>query len=132
MRKDLVESKSIYKQYLSSKPEAIESYPFGDDCAVFKVRNKVFALFFLEFQGGDAMNLKCDPDQALALRDVFEGIIPGYHMNKRHWNTILLNGSVPDDEIERLIDHSYELVVNGLKKSEKQAMYSLYGENLRA
>ena len=107
------------KTYLSSRPEGLEDYPFGPDTAVFKVKGKVYAL--LMEKGGDArVNLKCDPDEAFALRDIFEAVIPGYHMNKKHWNTVILNGTIPKGEIERMIDQSYGLVVKGLKKTERQ------------
>ncbi len=115
------------QQYLLGKPEASEDYPFGPDVAVFKIRGKMFAT--LAMNGDYAnMNLKCDPDEAFQLRDVFDAVIPGYHMNKRHWNTIILNGTIPVDEIERMIDRSYGLVVRGLKKAERLALETLYGE----
>ena len=72
------------------------------------------------------MNLKCDPDEANALRDVFVAVIPGYHMNKKHWNTVILDGTIPVSEIERMIDRSYGLVVKGLKKAERQALELRY------
>lgn len=121
-RQRLLKSDSPYKAYLVSKPEAEECFPFGDDVAVFKIRGKMFATFWLSFEGGPAMNLKCDPDQALALRDIFDAVIPGYHMNKKHWNTIKLNGTVPDFEIERMVDHSYDLVVQSLPKADRVAL----------
>ncbi|MCO7226703.1 MmcQ/YjbR family DNA-binding protein [Pleionea sp. CnH1-48] len=115
--------------YLLSKPEAIEDYPFGEDVAVFKIKNKMFAT--LAYHESIAqMNLKCEPQEALMLRDVFEAVIPGYHMNKKHWNTIILNGSIPESEIKRMIDRSYSLVVNGLKKSEKDALVLIHGKDV--
>ncbi len=81
--------------------------------------------------GHDRINLKCDPDEALALRDIFEAVIPGYHMNKKHWNTIILNDTVPNAEIERMVDRSYGLVIKGLTRKERQALELSYGkENL--
>lgn len=130
MRKALLESDSPFKAKLKSMPESEECYPFGDDVAVFKIRGKMFATFSLDYQGHPAMNLKCEPMQALALRDVFESVIPGYHMNKKHWNTIILDGSVPKAEIERMIEHSYGLVVKSLKKAERQALIAKYGAEL--
>lgn len=130
MRKALIESQSKYKAYLNSKPEAEECYPFGDDVAVFKISGKMYATFSLDFQGHPAMNLKCEPEQALALRDVFESVIPGYHMNKKHWNTVILDGSVPDEEIERMVDHSYALVVKSLKVVERRALLAKYGQSI--
>jgi len=115
------------KKYLLSRPEAIEDFPFGPDVSVFKIRNKMFAT--LAFKDDIAqMNLKCDPDEANALRDVFDAVIPGYHMNKKHWNTVLLDGSIPVSEIERMIDRSYGLVVKGLKKTERQALELRYSK----
>jgi predicted DNA-binding protein (MmcQ/YjbR family) len=106
------------KTYLLSQPEAVEDYPFGPEAAVFKVRNKIFGLLMQE-KGEARINLKCDPDEALALRDIFPSITPGYHMNKKHWNTVLLDGSVPVGEIERMIDNSYLLVVQGMPVAKR-------------
>lgn len=101
--------------YLLEKPGAAEEYPFGEEAAVFKVAGRMFALCMLP---ADPLrvNLKCDPEWAEVLRDRYEAIIPGYHMNKRHWNTVILDGSVPDEELLDLVDHSYELVVAKLPK----------------
>jgi len=121
------------QHYLSQKPEAELSYPFDPDVMVFKVMNKMFAL--ISPNGGQSpnkqaqMNLKCDPDQAQELRDLFEAVIPGYHMNKRHWNTVILDGSIPKSEIERMIDHSYALVVKGLRKAELSQLMLHYSED---
>ena len=117
------------KKYLLDKPESLESYPFGDDIPVFKVKNKVFAILGIKGSVGQ-LNLKCDPDEALSLRDIFEAVIPGYHMNKKHWNTVILDGSIPEGEIERMIDNSYSLVVRGLKKLERQGLELKYGTDL--
>ncbi len=115
------------KSYLQGKPAAVEEYPFYPDTPVFKVRGKIFAILF-EQDGMTSVNLKCEPDQANALRDIFPAVKPGYHMNKRHWNTVLLDGSIPSAEIERMVDHSYALIVKGLKKIERQALETLHGE----
>ena len=116
----------IARQYLLGKPEAMEDYPFGPDVAVMKVRDKMFAT--LGQEGGEGrMNLKCDPDQALALRDIFTAVLPGYHMNKKHWNTIKLDGSIPEGEIQRMIDHSFALVVGGLSKKVREGMEVRHG-----
>ena len=115
------------KQYLLAKPQAIEDYPFGPDVTVFKIKQKMFAT--LSRRNGDAhMNLKCEPYKAAALRDIYDSVLPGYHMNKLHWNTILLDGSISAKEIRNMIDHSYAIVVKGLKKVEKQALILAYGE----
>ena len=130
MSKQILKSGSPHKLYLGGKPEAEECYPFGEDVAVFKVRGKMYATFAIRSDGFANMNLKCEPMQALALRDVFEAVIPGYHMNKKHWNTVILNGSVPAPEIERMVDHSYALAAGGLKVADKRALRALYGDEL--
>jgi len=117
------------KAYLLNKPEAIEDYPFGADILIAKIKGKMFASLTTN-QGTTMMNLKCDPAHAQELRDVFDAVKPGYHMNKTHWNTLALDGSLPDSELERLIDHSYTLVFKKLKKSERQAMEVNYGTAL--
>ncbi len=114
------------KTYLLSKPEAIEDYPFYPDIPVFKVKGKMYATLAID-DGVARMNLKCDPDQAMTLRFFFDGVNPGYHMNKKHWNTITLESDVPDYDIRQMIDHSYALVVKGLKKSERTALELSYG-----
>lgn len=114
------------KKYLLTRPESVEDYPFGPDVAVFKICNKMFATLGIE-DGVAHMNLKCDPDEANALRDVFDAVTPGYHMNKKHWNTVILNGSIPVNEIKRMIDCSYGLVVKGLKKTERETLELRYG-----
>ena len=112
------------RAYLLSQPEAWEDYPFGPDVAVMKVRDKMFATLGTT-RGQASMNLKCDPDEALMLRDIFTGVVPGYHMNKRHWNTVYLDGSVPRGEIERMIDNSWDLVVAGIPASPRRALQRL-------
>lgn len=117
------------RTYLLSRPEAIEDFPFGPDVAVFKIKGKMFALLGTR-NGVSSVNLKCDPDEAQALRDIFSGVLPGYHMDKKHWNTVLLDGSVPDYEIERMMDRSYGLVVKGLRKIEREALLLTYGAEI--
>lgn len=112
-------SLAVAADYLASKPEARCDMPFGEGAWVFKVADKMFALLY-QRQGEDCLNLKCDPQQALELRDVFESVTAGYHMNKRHWNTIYLGGDVPAGEVERMIDHSYALVYRGLTKAKQR------------
>jgi predicted DNA-binding protein (MmcQ/YjbR family) len=114
------------QQYLLSKVEAKLDYPFGDEVQVFKVKNKMFATLALGKMGkGDDdkqdwwLNLKCDPDEAIMLRDIFPSVIPGYHMNKRLWNTIILDGSIPQGEIERMVDNSFMLVVSKMTKKDR-------------
>src|SRR5690554_4109504 len=103
--------------YLLNKPQAKESFPAGQESAVYKVCHKTFATL-TEEEGVARMNLKCDPDEALALREKYPAVHPGYHMNKKHWNTVYLDGTIPEAEIQRMIDHSYELVINNLPSDE--------------
>jgi predicted DNA-binding protein (MmcQ/YjbR family) len=98
----------ILRDYCIAKKDATESFPFGEDTLVFKVNGKIFALANLD--GEPSVNLKCDPDFALELREKYPAVTPGYHMNKKHWNTVILDGSVPDKEVFSWIDHSYKLV----------------------
>ena len=114
------------QRYLNSKPEALEDYPFGPDAQVFKVQNKLFALVFRR-DGCECINLKCDPEEAVGLRDLFAAVSPGYHMNKRHWNTVRNDGSVPVGELQRMIDRSYALVVRGLPRVVRQGMELRHG-----
>ncbi|MCF6442104.1 MmcQ/YjbR family DNA-binding protein [Pseudoalteromonas luteoviolacea] len=114
-------------EYLLAKPFSSVSQPFGEGVDVYKVKDKMFATLAPEkmrqSQGGHWwLNLKCDPDEAHALRDIFDAVIPGYHMNKQHWNTVILDGTVPKGEIERMIDNSFLLVVKKMRKSERQAI----------
>lgn len=107
-----------FREYCLSKPHAAESTPFGEDVLVFKVRSKIFALASLD-EVPPRVNLKCDPDRALELRDRYEEVQPGYHMNKKHWNTVEIEGGIPEGELRKMIDHSYELVVKSLPKAKK-------------
>lgn len=116
------------RDYLLSRPEAAEDFPFGPQVAVFKVKGRMFATLGVE-NGVARTNLKCDPDEAQALRDIFRGVLPGYHMNKKHWNTVLLDGSVPEYEIERMMDRSYGLVVKRLRRVEREALELSYGKD---
>jgi predicted DNA-binding protein (MmcQ/YjbR family) len=90
------------------KPDVTEGFPFGENTLVFKVKGKIFALANLD--GDRSLNLKCDPAIALELRERYSAVIPGYHMNKKHWNTVYLNGTIPDKEVLSWIDQSYNLV----------------------
>lgn len=102
----------------SGLPGSVEDYPFGDDVAVFKVAGKMFALVALTGEHG-SVNLKCDPEWALELRAIHEAVRPGYHQNKRHWNTVDLDGTVDDADLREMIDHSYELVASRLPRSQR-------------
>jgi predicted DNA-binding protein (MmcQ/YjbR family) len=106
----------LFREYCLSKRGAIEDMPFGEDVLVFRVGGKMFALASLDEIPATA-NLKCDPDLALELRDRYEQVRPGYHMNKKHWNTVEIDSGIPDAELHKMIDHSYDLVANSLPKS---------------
>jgi predicted DNA-binding protein (MmcQ/YjbR family) len=105
-----------FREYCLSRAQATEGTPFGPEVVVFKVGGKMFALASLDEVPATA-NLKCDPDLALDLRDRYEQVRPGYHMNKKHWNTVEIEGGIPDAELRRMIDHSYDLVVKSLPKA---------------
>ena len=108
-----------FRSHCLGKAAATEGTPFGPDHIVFKVRGKMFALLALD-EVPPRVNLKCDPDLALELRDRYEQVEPGYHMNKKHWNTVVLDGVIPEREIKKMIDHSYELVVQSLSKAKRK------------
>jgi predicted DNA-binding protein (MmcQ/YjbR family) len=107
------------RQYCLSKEAVEETLPFGPDVLVFKVAGKLFLLCPLDTPQM-RFNVKCDPDSAVELREQYDCVIPGYHMNKKHWNTILVDGSVPARLLKEWIDHSYDLVVESLPKSVKE------------
>ena len=109
------------EERLLSQKGAWKDFPFGSSVAVFKVCAKMFAMVAWR-ESPLRITLKCDPDDAMALRDQNEAVQPGYYMNKRHWNTITLDGSIPYDEVLRMIDNSYSLVVRGLKKALRQEL----------
>jgi predicted DNA-binding protein (MmcQ/YjbR family) len=104
--------------YCADLPGATEDYPFGDGVAVFKVGGRMFALVSLEGSPG-SVNLKCDPELALHWRARYAAVRPGYHANKRHWNTVDLDGTLDDGELPEMIDHSYQLIVDRLPRAER-------------
>ncbi|NOQ51908.1 MAG: MmcQ/YjbR family DNA-binding protein [Desulfuromonadaceae bacterium] len=106
------------RSYLLAKAGAIEDFPFDSTTLVIKVSGKMFALLSLN-EEPLRVNLKCDPLKAEVLRQRYPAVLPGYHMNKRHWNTVVLDGSVPEEEMLAMIDDSYELVVKGLPKAQR-------------
>ncbi len=109
-----------FRLYCLEKPGVSESFPFDEHTLVFKVLNKMFALAGLE-RIPFSINLKCDPERAILLRDEHPEILPGYHMNKKHWNTINCEGQLTSKMIQELIDHSYQLVWNSLSKKTIQS-----------
>ena len=116
-----------FREYCIGKKMVSEEFPFDETTLVFKVAGKMFSLTDLE---GDFMvNLKCEPAKAIELRERYPCVLPGYHMNKKHWNTIKVDGSVPDDLLKKWIDHSYDLVVMGLPKKVRETILNNEGKN---
>ncbi len=107
-----------FREYCLGKPNATEGTPFGETVLVFKVAGKMFALMSLDEVPATA-SLKCDPDLALDLRDRYEQVRPGYHMNKKHWNTVEIDSGIPEAELCGMIDHSYDLVVQSLPRANR-------------
>lgn len=107
--------------YCLSKAGVTEEFPFGDETLVYKVVGKIFALSSLD-STPLSINLKCDPERALQLREEYDCVRPGFHMNKKHWNTVVVDGSVKDALIREWIDHSYELVVASLPKKTREQL----------
>jgi len=116
------------RSYFLSLPEALEDFPFSPDTPVFKIKTKMFG--FLRYKEGVGhINLKCNPEEAMVMRDIFESVIPGYHMNKEHWNTVILDGTVPKEEIESMIETSYALVVQNLTKAVRLRLEIRHGKS---
>lgn len=109
-----------YREYCMAKAAVTETTPFDENTLVFKVHNKMFALTGME--KFTSINLKCDPEYAIQLREENVGVQPGFHMNKTHWNTVLTDGSVSDELLLELIDHSYDLVVKGLRRKVRESL----------
>ena len=109
-----------YRQYCISKPGVTESFPFDEQTLVFKVMGKIFAL--ADIDEFISFNVKCDPEKAVELRDRYDTVIPGYHMNKKHWNTVIIDGIIPERELQMFIDHSYNLVVSSLPKRTQREL----------
>ncbi|MBI1342138.1 MAG: MmcQ/YjbR family DNA-binding protein [Terrimonas sp.] len=103
------------REYCLSKPGVEESFPFGPETLVFKVAGKIFLLTGLDSEDL-RFNVKCDPEKAIELREEFSCVLPGFHMNKKHWNTIVVDGSVSNELLKEWITHSYELVLHPKKK----------------
>lgn len=112
---------STLSAILHSLPHAEETTPFGPEHLVHKVGGRIFAIHS-PMEDPIRLNLKCDPDRAVELRKEHEAVIPGYHMNKRHWNTLILDGSLPAGLVKELIRHSYDLVFESLPKKTREAL----------
>jgi predicted DNA-binding protein (MmcQ/YjbR family) len=107
-----------FRDYCLSKPALTEGFPFDETTLVFKVAGKLFSI--TDVEAPFSINLKCDPQRALELREQYPAVLPGYHMNKQHWNTVEMDESIPDCLIMEWIDHSYELVVAKLPKAVRE------------
>jgi|SRR4051812_34461546 predicted DNA-binding protein (MmcQ/YjbR family) len=103
------------RDYCLAKPGAEETFPFGPDTLVFKINGKIFLLTSLNSQPLQ-FNVKCDPEKAIDLREQYRSVLPGYHMNKKYWNTVVIDGSIPSDLLQQFIDDSYSLVSKTAKK----------------
>lgn len=110
---------TFFREYCLSKPGTSEDTPFDANTLCFKVGDKIFAIIDIELF--ESVNLKCDPERAVELREEYTGIVPGYHMNKKHWNTVSFDGSVPDRTILELVDHSYDLIFKSLPKTKRKS-----------
>ena len=117
-----------YRDFCLAKKGVTESFPFDQNVLVFKVSGKIFALTSLKDweSGVQFINLKCDPEYAIELRDTYDSIDPGYHMSKKHWNSVrIYKGELSYEFISQLINHSYDLIVKSLTKKQKEALSSL-------
>jgi predicted DNA-binding protein (MmcQ/YjbR family) len=112
-----------FRAYCLAKQGVTEELPFDEDTLVFKVMGKIFAI--TDIAAFTSINLKTDPEKGAELREKYESVTPGYHMNKKHWNTVLMDGTVPARELKTWIDDSYDLVVAGLTKKQKAALEAL-------
>lgn len=113
-----------FREYCLSKPGTTNDFPFDEYTLCLRVMNKIFAITGLDSEVFK-VNLKCDPDYAIELREQFSEVQPGWHMNKTRWNTVDFTGSLGDAFLKKLIDHSYDQVVKSLKKSEREALNNL-------
>lgn len=109
-----------FQEYCLALPGVTEEFPFGEETLVYKVAGKMFALSSLE--NFETVNLKCDPEEAVELRERYEGVTPGYHMNKKHWNTVDVHSGIPNKLLLEWIRKSYDLVVASLPKKEREKL----------
>jgi len=110
-----------YRDYCLSKKYVTECFPFDETTLVFKVAEKMFALCAIN-RMPTQVNLKCDPERSILLREEHEDVIEGFHMSKKHWNTIMIEGNISNEFIKELIDHSYDLVVKGMTKKKQKEL----------
>lgn len=112
------------REYCLSKKGVTEEFPFDEVTLVFKVMGRIFALVALD--GDLSVNLKCEPSRAMELRERFSAVRPGYHMNKKHWNTVYIDGSLSRSQLTELIDHSYDMVTAGLSRKLREKLQNLF------
>ncbi len=108
-----------YREYCLAKKGVTEDFPFDETTVVYKVGGKIFTLAGTDFK---RINIKCQPVEAVILRDIYPSVISGYHMNKQHWNTVIIDGSIKDELIYRWLDDAYDLVAARLTKSQRQSI----------
>lgn len=109
-----------FQEYCLSLPGVTEEFPFGEEILVYKVKGKLFVLTHIDVF--ESINLKCDPEIAVELRERYEGVKPGYHMNKKHWNTVEIHSNIPDRLLYQWIKDSYDLVVKSLPKKDRESL----------
>jgi len=109
------------REYCLFKNAVTEDFPFGESTLVFRVKNKIFLLVALDTDPLQ-FNAKCDPEKAVELREEYDAIRPGYHMNKKHWNTVIIDGSIPTRLLKEMIDDSYDLIIQSLPKKSKEEL----------
>ena len=112
----------LFRSYCLSKKGVTEEFPFGESTLVYKVQGKMFALTGLAFE---SVNLKVDTETGVELRERYSAVQPGYHMNKKHWITVIMDGSVPDKQLRQWVQNSYDLVASGLTKNQKRTLESM-------
>ncbi len=111
------------REYCITKKGVTESFPFDEETLVFKVMNKMFLL--TNINKDLSMNVKCDPEKAIELREEYSSVLPGWHMNKKHWNTVNIDGSITDQQLKDWVDHSYDLIVASLTKKLQNELLSM-------
>jgi predicted DNA-binding protein (MmcQ/YjbR family) len=110
-----------FRNYCLSLKDVEEKFPFGENIIVFSIKGKMFCL--ADIESFEIINVKCDPDKAVTLREQYDDVIPGYHMNKKHWNSLKMDGRLPDKLVKEWIKDSYHLVIQGLPKKLREGLY---------
>jgi predicted DNA-binding protein (MmcQ/YjbR family) len=109
------------REYCIALPYVEETFPFDDQTLVLKVGGKMFAIIALDSE--PCIALKCDPELAITLREIYPAVLPGYHLSKKHWNTVLLNDTIPDTKLQEWIRHSYDLIMSGLPRKVRETLH---------